>query len=200
MSEPQPNLQFERAEVPTTGVSCHACKQSIAAQYFQINGSPTCNACRDSVVKLLDVGFNPTDFAKALGLGSLAAVGGAALWYAVAYFTGYELGLIAIVVGVMVGKAIQWVIHGRGGLPFQILAITLTYGAIAIANVPFLLGDASLGTIGVIIAALLTPIYGGIMGWVILGIALYEAWVFTKRPDIQVTGPYQIGAPQPQVQ
>ncbi len=203
MSEPQPNLQFERAEGVTAGVSCHACKQSIADQYFQINGSPTCGFCRDSVVKLLEAGFSSTDFIKALGIGSLAAIGGAILWFAVAYFSGYELGLIAIVVGLMVGKSIQWVIHGRGGLPFQILAVFLTYSAIAVSYVIHAIvgGYVSqtniLGFISIFIASYTIPVQGGFMGLIILGIALYEAWSFTKRPDIQVAGPYQIGVPPP---
>lgn len=203
--EPQPNLQFEHAEVPTAGVSCNACKQPIADQYFQINGSVTCNGCRDSVVQLLDVGFNANDFAKALGLGSLAALGGALLWAAVAHFTGYELGLIAIVVGLMVGKSIQWIINGRGGLPFQILAVLLTYSAIAMSYVilasvqGYFSQESASGLISIIIAAYILPVQGGFMGLIILGVALYEAWIFTKRPEIQITGPYQIGAVQPQV-
>lgn len=36
------------------------------------------------------------------------------------------------------------------------------------------------------------------MGWIIIGIALYEAWKINKRAVVQVTGPYAVTAPAPQ--
>lgn len=36
------------------------------------------------------------------------------------------------------------------------------------------------------------------MGWIIIGIALYEAWKINKREVVQVTGPYAVTATAPQ--
>ncbi len=33
---------------------------------------------------------------------------------------------------------------------------------------------------------------GGIIGLIIIGVALYEAWRMNKRPQIQITGPYEL--------
>jgi hypothetical protein len=65
-----------------------------------------------------------------------AALGGCILYATVSIVTGLEIGLIAIVVGVMVGKAIRHASYGRGGRPQQILAVTLTYFAITTSYIP----------------------------------------------------------------
>jgi hypothetical protein len=50
-----------------------------------------------------------------------------------------EIGLIAILVGWMVGKAIRHASYGRGGRPQQILAVALTYFAITTSYIPVVL-------------------------------------------------------------
>jgi hypothetical protein len=50
--------------------------------------------------------------------------------------SGYQLGLIAIAVGWLVGKGVQWGTRGRGGAVYQALAIVITYLAIVSTYVP----------------------------------------------------------------
>ena len=50
---------------------------------------------------------------------------------------GYPLGLIAVLVGWMVGKAVLAGSGNRGGRAFQVMAVALTYCAIVMSNVPF---------------------------------------------------------------
>ena len=71
--------------------------------------------------------------------GFAAAAGGALLWAGVTHVTGYELGIVAIVVGFAVGVAVKLGSGGRGGLPYQLLAVALTYLAIVSTYVPALL-------------------------------------------------------------
>jgi hypothetical protein len=68
--------------------------------------------------------------------GAGAALAGCALYAVVAIVTGFEIGLIAIVVGIMVGKAIRHASNGLGGRPQQILAVALTYFAITTSYIP----------------------------------------------------------------
>jgi len=77
----------------------------------------------------------PTLLAAA-GLGLVAAAVGSAIYYAVAKVTGYEIGLISIVVGLLVGFAVRKGSRARGGWRYQALAIFLTYLAIASTYVP----------------------------------------------------------------
>jgi hypothetical protein len=71
--------------------------------------------------------------------GGAAALGGCALYALVAIVLHAEIGLIAILVGWMVGKAIRHASYGRGGRPQQILAVALTYFAITTSYIPVIL-------------------------------------------------------------
>jgi len=68
--------------------------------------------------------------------GAGAALAGSILYAAVAILLNLEIGIIAIVVGVMVGKAVRAGSKGLGGRPQQILAVALTYFAITASYIP----------------------------------------------------------------
>ena len=48
--------------------------------------------------------------------------------------TGYEIGIVAIGIGYLVGKAVRKGAGGFGGTRYQVLAVFLTYAAIALAS------------------------------------------------------------------
>lgn len=125
-------LQFDRAEraAPTEGASCAFCKQPIAATYYEINGQVTCQRCRGQILAAWNKGSPGTRFLKALGLGAAATAIGAAVYFGIEALTGYEFGLVAIVVGLLVGGAVRKGSNGRGGWRYQALAMFLTYSAI----------------------------------------------------------------------
>jgi hypothetical protein len=70
-------------------------------------------------------------FGRALLFGSGAAVAGAAIYYAILAATGYSVGIIAILVGYIVGRAVNVGSHGKGGRKYQFLAALLTYFAMS---------------------------------------------------------------------
>ena len=75
----------------------------------------------------------------AAGIG--VGLAGTIVYWAILAATGYEFGLIAIVVGFAVGKAVHWGSRGRGGWAYQTLAIGLTYLAIVSAYVPMIVTE-----------------------------------------------------------
>ena len=77
--------------------------------------------------------------AGALGLG--AGIVGAAIYYAVVAITHLEIGIVAILIGYMVGRAVRKGARGRGGLRFQILAVALTYLSVALAYAPLVIQE-----------------------------------------------------------
>jgi hypothetical protein len=125
-------LQFDRAEraSPAAGAECAVCKQAITASYYEINGKVTCARCRGRILAGWNRGSSARRGAKAAGLGALAALLGAVLYFAIAALTGYEFGLIAVLVGLAVGIAVRKGSGGRGGWRYQLLAMFLTYSAI----------------------------------------------------------------------
>jgi hypothetical protein len=78
----------------------------------------------------------PLSLMRAALYGGAAALGGCAIYALVAIVLHAEIGIIAILVGWMVGKAIRHASYGRGGRPQQILAVVLTYFAITTSYIP----------------------------------------------------------------
>jgi hypothetical protein len=74
------------------------------------------------------------------GLG--AGIAGAIIYYAVIAITNFEIGIVAILIGYMVGYAVRKGAGGRGGRRFQVLAVTLTYIAVGLAYTPIAMKGA----------------------------------------------------------
>jgi hypothetical protein len=68
---------------------------------------------------------------KAFVFGTIGAVLGAILYYAIIRITGWNIGLVAVVVGLMIGGAVKAGSGNRGGRFYQFLAVFLTYSAMA---------------------------------------------------------------------
>lgn len=139
-------LQFDKAEFQAppgapeqaaAGPTCAFCRKPLA-RYWAIGDQLTCGECRELVVEQLTGGSPVLRFARATVFGMIAAALGAALYFAIVAVTGYELGLVAIVVGLMVGAAVAKGADQRGGWVYQLLAVALTYTAIVTAYVPIL--------------------------------------------------------------
>jgi|HubBroStandDraft_1064217.scaffolds.fasta_scaffold02441_9 hypothetical protein len=134
-------LQFQRAEpiasesAPFSGKSCVACRRPISSTYFHAQGQVVCPSCAERIQSGQQAA-PPLSLARAALYGAGAGLAGAFLYATVAIVTGLEVGLIAIVVGYMVGKAIRHASNGLGGRPQQILAVTLTYFAITTSYIP----------------------------------------------------------------
>jgi hypothetical protein len=127
------DLQFDRAE-PTqpmaAGTTCAACKQPLRDAYYEVNGRLLCTSCRARLEQHVTGG----SFANALLLGLGAAVLGAGIYFAIELLTGYEFGLVAVVVGLLVGTAVRKASRGAGGWRYQALAIGLTYLAVVVTD------------------------------------------------------------------
>ena len=133
-------LQFDRAEPVGSesagATGCAGCNRPIANTYYEIGGRVFCGQCREQVIAALRGGSRIARFFKAIALGFIAAMVCAAGWYMIVRLTGYELGIIAIVVGAVVGMAVRRGAGNRGGWVYQGMAILLTYIAITTSYVP----------------------------------------------------------------
>jgi hypothetical protein len=133
------DLQFQRAEpLPAEDPNaqrCVVCKSPIGATYFHANGQVVCPMCADRIQSgqqkppAISLG-------RAALYGAGAALAGCILYAAVAILLNLEIGIVAIVVGVLVGKAVRAGSKGLGGRPQQILAVLLTYFAITTSYIP----------------------------------------------------------------
>ena len=124
-------LQFVRAEPvkpEETAQCCVGCKSPIVGTYFHANG-------KVGLPELCGTGSEKPASSPASSLGRAALYGrrrlrGFAIYTIVAITTGFQIGLIAILVGYMVGRAGRGGARGLGGRPQQILAVALTHYSI----------------------------------------------------------------------
>jgi hypothetical protein len=202
MSEPN-GLQLEHAEFERPpAAECSSCKQPLRGAYYQVNGKIVCRGCSEKLQSAFAGSAGIAGIVRAILAGAVAAVAGGLLYYLVLRLTGYEFGLIAIVVGFGVGKAVNWGSGGRGGAIYQAIAIALTYLSIVGGYVPVIHGafrelggdlGIDVGWWPIVKLAIQTPFLGGfenIIGLVIIAIGLYEAWKFNQPAKFEVTGPH----------
>lgn len=131
-------MQFDRADFveAAEGAACGVCNEPLRGHYFDINGKMVCERCRYSVEAALSQQGGAGGFFKAAFAGLGVAALGSALYYGVREATGYEFGLISILVGYGVGQAVRWGSRAKGGWVYQSLAMFLTYMAIVSTYVP----------------------------------------------------------------
>jgi hypothetical protein len=141
---PPGELQFDRVEGQSgkTPGACAECGQPLHDVYYEVSGRVLCERCRRAAEATWAVGSSAGRFGKAVVFGIAAAAAGSALYYGVLALTGYEFGLIAIVVGFLVGAAVKKGSHGRGGWKYQTLAMFLTYTSIVSSYVPLIIREA----------------------------------------------------------
>jgi hypothetical protein len=199
-------LQLERAEFDQPPASaCASCGQPLQAAYYLVNDAVVCATCHDRLRAAAAARPGVQGLVKAAIAGAVAAAAGALLYYGVLRLTGYEFGLIAIVVGFAVGKAVNWGSGGVGGAAYQAIAVPLTYLSIVGGYIPAIydaMSEANLPDMAqipfteVATLAIKMPFLGeassNLIGWVIIAIGLYEAWKFTKPTPFQATGPHAI--------
>jgi hypothetical protein len=133
------SLQFDRAEL-SSPAACGACQSTLRDSYFQVSGQALCGTCADQARALMEgTGSRAGRLLWAAMFGIGAGILGAAIYYGVFALTGYNIGLVAIVVGFLVGRAVRKGSGGIGGLGYQFLAAGITYLAIASTFLPMAL-------------------------------------------------------------
>jgi len=134
-------LQFRKAEQASeapTGPPCVICAKPIGDTYFHANGQVVCPTCAQAVQAGQNAPPHHT-LLKSFFYGLGAALAGTALFAIVWIVTDYQLSLISILIGYMVGKSVRYASKGLGGRPQQILAVLLTYFSITASILPVVL-------------------------------------------------------------
>jgi hypothetical protein len=196
-------LQFDKVELasPAAARACARCQRLLGDEYFALGAHVICGACADQLGGAKGGGA----FARALLYGAGAAAAGSIVWYLVERTLHSQWGIVAIAVGLLVGFAVRKGAQGGGGGTYQALAMVLTYLAItgseALQVIQSMIDwDRQIDLAYVFRRAFTGPFTGGrsIMGWIIVGIALYEAWKINK--GVPISGPFRLAraaAPAP---
>ncbi|MDF1838287.1 MAG: hypothetical protein P1V35_10490 [Planctomycetota bacterium] len=199
-TDPSTELDFD-APAEDPAANCELCQGPLPGEYFTCGEVIACGGCAGQVQGQLAQGAGLRGYMIAILMGSAAGLAGAAIWY-------------AILVGYMVGWAVRAGSGGRGGWPFQIMAVLMTYFWISANYVPDLymsIGDptnmdsesagalqdspAAVKLLFAIFVSLSIPFFdpaGNLIGILIIGFGLHQAWSMNRRHNIVVAGPYQL--------
>jgi hypothetical protein len=139
------DLQFDSADPDhqssASGAACAVCGEEIQVYYYEAAGRTVCRHCKARDEAANGSASAGRGMAGAAVFGAMGALAGAAIYLGILFATGYEVGLVAILVGWIVGKAV-FVGSGRtGGRRYQVLATVLTYFAISVSYVPQMIGQ-----------------------------------------------------------
>jgi hypothetical protein len=126
-ADPRSFERAERAKDAPGGPYCRQCGGPIRDEYYDVGGDVACPSC---VTNRGQVRGRWMRGLKALLFGSLAAAVGAGVYRMIAFGTGWNFSIVAILVGYMVGGAVRSGSGDQGGRIYQVLAVFLTYSAI----------------------------------------------------------------------
>jgi hypothetical protein len=193
-------MEFDSA-TPVAAVTCAACKRPVGAEYYSVGKSVVCGACKAATEQSAPAKASPAVLARAALFGLGGAIAGALIYYAVLAATGYEIGIVAIAVGFLVGRAVQMGSRGQRGRAFQIMAVILTYIGIGAGYAPQAFKHGDFTVISGIIVAVALPIMVVVTGFpqtiltaIIIAVGLRQAWQMNHAPPRPVFhGPFRVG-------
>ena len=127
----------QQPDEPTAAAApsvCDNCGQTIVDAYYRAADRRVCQTCgQHAVAASTSGGARARRVFGGLGLGAVATVVAALIYFGVAALTGYEIGWIALLTGFLVGGGV-WLGSGRrGGRGYQLMALLLTYYAIGMS-------------------------------------------------------------------
>jgi hypothetical protein len=194
-------LQFDQAEFETPAAerpTCMVCKQPIRDEYYEIHGKVMCPRCRHGVEAAFRGGSPAARVLLATLFGVVGAAAGAVIYYVSIRATGWNLSLVSIFVGFIVGKAVRQGTGNRGGPFYQLLAMFLTYTSLVAMNVLMEIPEVSLrawieSMVELFPAPLQEAMHDPIAA-IIYAFALWEAWKLNSRAQLVFNGPFRLGA------
>lgn len=148
-SELDAPLQFDRAvhadAPPPEGMQCARCKTSITDTYFNEAGTTLCAGCGKVRQHMVSPDRSAGTLMRAALFGLGAAGAGALLYYAVMAYLELEIGIVALAIGYLVGRAVAKSTRGRSARRHRMLALGLTYFSVAMAYAPFAIKEMKEG-------------------------------------------------------
>lgn len=137
--KPIDEVSLDRVEKETpqlSAIHCEKCKRVLLKVYYEVNGKVQCETCVEMRKRELAARTPTKRFVRATLWGSGVGLICTFVYYGISALTGFEFGLIAIIVGLAVGLAVRHGSDEQGGWVYQALAIFLTYTSIALTYSP----------------------------------------------------------------
>ena len=191
-----PKFDVVDAVTPVGTAPCAECRGAIVDTYYESDDGVVCAACQARLTSTSALETHHGQFSRALRFGVVAAAVVAMVYFGLLAAIGREVSLALVLVGFAVGKAVRMGARRRGGRRFQWLALGLTYMAMVMTYVPFVLKGSAAADLGaLLLLAAAAPILEGIdhgLTLIMIAIALGQAWRTNRRVDAKLVGPFRV--------
>lgn len=191
-----PKFDVVDAVTPVGTAPCAECRVAIVDTYYESDEGIVCAACHARITAAPAVEPHGRQFSRTLGFGVVAALIVAAVYFGLLAAMGREMSLALVLVGFVVGKAVRVGSRRRGGRRAQWLALGLTYLAMVMTYVPFVLKGSAAADLGaLLLLAAAAPILEGLdhgLTLIMIAIALGQAWRMNRRAEQKLTGPFYV--------
>lgn len=200
-----PNLNFHRAEYgdPVDLSHCTWCGRGLGEEWFHANEQPICAVCAANAQEVVPKSSGRR-FWRSVAWGCAAALGLALALTFVGHLLlvlhfGFGYVLIAIPVGLYIGRAMRHGSGGVGGRKYQFAAALLTYIAVSIGFLSALVWGTGAIPLSLFVYMAMLPILEGFSGHAAgAGITLLAAmvgirwaWMALGPHPLKITGPFQ---------
>jgi hypothetical protein len=191
-----PKFDVVDAVTPVGTAPCAECRGAIVDTYYESDNGIVCAACHARLSAASSLDTHRSQLSRAFGFGVVAALIVAAVYFGVLAAMGREMSLALVLVGFAVGKAVRVGARRRGGRQFQWLALGLTYLAMVLTYVPFVLKGSAAADLGaLLLLAAAAPILEGIdhgLTLILIAIALGQAWRMNRHAEPKLVGPFRV--------
>jgi hypothetical protein len=191
-----PKFDVVEALTPVGAAPCVECRAAIVDTYYEADDGLVCSVCHALITSARARRTPRVQFSRALGFGTIAATLSAAVYFGLLAAIGREVGLVLVLVGFAVGRAVRIGAGRPRGRRYQWLALGLTYLAIVATYVPFVLKGSAAADLGaLLLLAVAAPILEGIdhgLTLIMIAITLGQAWRTNRRVDPTLTGPFRV--------
>ncbi len=198
-------MEFEKADLGATeqeaGHACALCAAPLTEQYWSAGNAMVCGGCAEAVRSGPPKAGGLVRALKAGASGVAFGLVGTAIYAAIIQFAEYELALLTIFIGWLVGQGVRRGADGRGGLGYQTMAAVLTYVMCMLSYAPALYVGATSGPealpapAALLFAPLLSlalPFFGdmNIISVLILAFGVYQGFRVPAVAKVTVDGPF----------
>lgn len=142
-------LSFDRQEAAQASgpqvadvAHCASCTARLTTYYYDVEGTPACGVCKEKRVRAAAPLKGTVATVRSLAFGLAASLIGAVVYCAVISVTDFEIGLVAVLTGYIVGWSLRRGAGDRGGRRLQVAGVALTYLSVALAYTPLAMKGA----------------------------------------------------------
>jgi hypothetical protein len=171
-------LEGQDQEVTAEATFCRSCFDNLAAQ----------------VSYVVEAQGREIDYQRAIFGALLGGAAGVLLWWGFTVLTKVSFGLVAVVIGIAVGKGILWMTGGKRATNLQMISVvvaTLSFVyAKYLVNRTFILQAYAEQGLSLPLAPDLQTLFGvvkagaGFIDLIFLGIVVYQAWKIPAPFDL----------------